>query len=154
MKLKITQLGNDPTVTIEIEDDPEACAAFLAAFERHRLLPGKLERKEPAETAQRISQDPPRISQDSPRNSQDSPRTYGGKPNRRHMVLSALQKLASIGNKTPTLDDIRTCYSELFPMEPVKHLDQVVRDLTNKTDWVERLEWGTFRLRSSNPEGS
>jgi len=139
MKLKITCLGKEPVVTVEIEDDPETCAEFLVAFE-------KLRQSEP-EPEQKPEQS--KVAVTARRSGDDSPRTYGGKPNRRHMVLSAMQKLLTEGNETPVLDDIRSCYSSLFPQEPVKHLGQVVRDLSNKTHLVERLEYGKFRLRSS-----
>ncbi len=46
----------------------------------------------------------------------------------------------------PSLDDIREKHAELYPEENTTNLDQVVRDLANKTDLVERCERGTFRL--------
>jgi hypothetical protein len=66
--------------------------------------------------------------------------------NRRKMVLETIQELRSAGAETPSLGQIKHRFAQLFPEESLENLDQVVRDIANKTSKLERLERGTFKL--------
>lgn len=111
---------------IEIEDEPAACATFVA----------QLEALAASGRGQTASAPEPEAET----------RPYRGRTNRRHLVLEILRELADEGQLTPTLDQIKHRFLRRHPHEPVEHLDQVVRDLANKTDLVSRHEWGTFKL--------
>ena len=122
MKIRV----QDPRFPIlEIECEPDECARLL-----HALGAGT----EPVLTVSRARP-----------STGNAPRK-----NRRGMVLATLYKLRDEGRDSPTLDDIRDRFHRLFPDEKMTHLDQVVRDLANKTDHLERLEWGTFKLAEKN----
>ena len=82
----------------------------------------------------------------TPQRASTQRRTYRGQVNRRQLVLDTLATLKRRGIENPRLDDITRCYRELFPEADMNHLGQIVRDLANKTDKVERLQWGVFRL--------
>lgn len=73
-------------------------------------------------------------------------RSYRGKVNRRDMVLNAFRELRQDGRIMPHLEDIKAKYASLYPDEDLTNLDQVVRDLANKTEKIERCERGSFRL--------
>lgn len=75
-----------------------------------------------------------------------SPNPSKPHPTRRQQVLRALAVLRERGNPTPRIADIVQAATELFPGANPKNLDQVVRDLANRTDTVRRLEWGRFCL--------
>jgi len=111
---------------IEIEDEPAACAAFVTQLEA--LAAG--ERDQHAGSPEPEAETRP----------------YRGRTNRRHLVLEILRELAQEGQLTPSLEQIKHRFLQRHPHEPVEHLDQVVRDLANKTDLVSRHEWGTFKL--------
>jgi hypothetical protein len=72
--------------------------------------------------------------------------------NRRDRVIVAMGTLKESGKTILRLDAIRHQVGELFPGEEDQHLDQVVRDLANKTDLVERCDRGTFRLTDTGLE--
>ncbi len=163
MLLKMTYTGHPHLPEIEIEDTPQACAQFLAELEAFRaaknltdstkivvkatidkpFTPAKKERPARRESGRRTGDD-----------GEGSVRTYRGKPNRRHMVLEAFRALAAAGNTTPGIEEIRAQFATLFPDESIRNLGQVVRDMVNKTDLIERLEWGTFRLRPKDRVGN
>lgn len=69
--------------------------------------------------------------------------------NRRDRVISAMGALKQTGKIILRLDAIRDKVGAMFPGEDLQHIDQVVRDLVNKTDLVERCDRGTFRLTDS-----
>ncbi len=120
---------------VEIECEVEECARLL------KLLGGS----SPEPVAQAFSR---KTVTNTTRASSDmsiGKRQYRGR-NRRQMVLNTFRQLRSAGRIMPSLDDIREKYAELYPEENTTNLDQVVRDLANKTDLVERCERGTFRL--------
>ena len=75
-----------------------------------------------------------------------SARPYRGRTNRRQMVLDAMGALAEEGRDAPALGEIAARVKALYPMENTQNLDQVVRDLANKTDLVIRGERGMFKL--------
>ena len=75
-------------------------------------------------------------------------RLYGGKRNRRDMILEVFRDLHDEGRETLGLDLIRTRFEDKFPEEDQQHLDQVIRDLANKTGLVTREGRGRFRLVS------
>lgn len=79
-------------------------------------------------------------------------RGYRGRVNRRDLVLKAFRELRGEENHRPSLSEIKARFQSLFPTESLDNLDQVVRDLANKTDMVERCERGTFRLREAKGE--
>ncbi len=72
--------------------------------------------------------------------------SHGAKTKRRTMVLDVFHHLRSRGVHTPNLGEIRECFQLLFPGEDLKNLDQVVRDLANKTDQVESGKRGEYQL--------
>ncbi len=71
---------------------------------------------------------------------------------RREMVLHALQELSQQGKKQATLDEITQRVLLNHPTSERRNLDQVVRDLANKTQLVTRTDWGSFCL-SDQVEG-
>ena len=100
--------------------------------------------KKPVDT---VKPPDPRPDQEQPRQIVPAgTRPYRGKPNRRKLVLETMRHLKENGNPTPGLEEIKTTFAALYPDEDIRHLDQVVRDLANKTGLVERHQWGTFKL--------
>lgn len=73
---------------------------------------------------------------------------------RRERVLYALRSLHAQRAGPFSLDEIVSTVLETFPDTQGRHLDQVVRDLANKTKWVERSHWGTFQLRNDQPDST
>ena len=71
---------------------------------------------------------------------------------RRERVLEAMGSLWHQGHAILRLDRIRQEVERLFPGEDEVHLDQVVRDLANKTELVERCDRGSFRLTDTGLE--
>lgn len=139
---------------IVVEDEPEACAAFVRA-----LLGGVPASRTAASRAERTGgpslerrpPEPPDRAEPSPARRQrastpDSVRSYRGRTNRRHLVLEVVRSLFSEGVHEPSLDEIRDHFARLYPDESQRNLDQVVRDLVNKTAYLERLENSRFRL--------
>ena len=76
----------------------------------------------------------------------NSARTYAGRTNRRFLILESMRFLRQQGQETPTLNEITDTFATLFPDVDRTNLEQVVRDLANKTAKVERMRWGVFRL--------
>jgi len=135
-----------PDVTVE--DSPEACAALLRAMERGG--------PEPTVSRPRRQRAPnPRPETADRADRQTDVRAYRGRPSRRHRVLEVFRALAGAGEQRVSLDLIRTRFAELFPEESQENLDQVVRDLVNKTGKVTRNTDGSFSLRDDdrNPAG-
>ena len=81
-------------------------------------------------------------------------RPYRGKVNRRHNVLLVMKQLLKMGDESPDLETIRRSYGGQFPLEDQRNIDQVVRDMANKTDLLERHGRGQFRLTKSAMAGS
>ena len=113
---------------MEIDGDPTECAQFVIALESMR------------------KPEPPTKATGTQVKDERQKRTYGGKPNRRHMILNTLAELHKMGQFQPKLEEICHHFQELFPEQSTENLDQVVRDLANKTDLVNRCDWGTFEL--------
>ncbi len=78
-----------------------------------------------------------------------SRRTYGGQATRRDKVLEAMAKLRREGAATQTLAQIIQAFAALFPGESTRNLDQVIRDLAQKTDRVRSPRRGTYELAES-----
>ena len=57
--------------------------------------------------------------------------------------MAALRDQGIVAPKIAEIVDMAT---NLFPQSDPKNLDQVVRDLANRTDTVQRLQWGCFGL--------
>jgi len=57
-----------------------------------------------------------------------------------------MEELARGGADAVKLGQILALYQQTFPGEDTRHLDQVVRDLANKTDMVESPRRGCYRL--------
>lgn len=115
-----------------VEDSPENCASLLSA------LGGSIPRRNQPEPI--LPTEPNRQSEEE--SDDDGPRRV----NRRKLVLETLRALKQSGNDTPSLSQIHKRFQRLFPGENTENLDQVVRDIANKTNKLERLERGTFRL--------
>lgn len=77
-------------------------------------------------------------------------RTDAGHSNRRGMMLRVFETLAKEGSNHPSLRELKTRFTQMFPNEDTHNLDQVVRDLANKTPFVERKGRGCFALESSD----
>lgn len=131
--------------TIELEGSPQECASFLGALSQN--LPGSeppvSEKEESARSSLNIQK-------------ADIP-TFGKKEvaptspqNRRQMVLDVLGELANRGQQQPSLKTILDCCEKLYPSAEMKNLDQVVRDLANKTDLVESPQRGRYQLKPKN----
>ena len=133
-KINLNVAGLD----LEIEAEPEECAAILLSLAGAETAGSSLKtsRMAVAPGSNLAVGSNPRVRG----------RTYGGRANRRQLVLDTLEILALEGNVTPSLDEIKRCFSSHYPNERLRHLDQVVRDLANKTGLVERREWGKFQL--------
>jgi len=65
---------------------------------------------------------------------------------KRQCVLDSLQGLHNEGLSEPSIDQITHYFKTHFPEQDASHLDQVLRDLVNKTDLVRRPKWGCFQL--------
>jgi len=135
---------------IVVDGDPESCARFVKALGEGCGAP----------TAEKTAEKPaPRVpsrraaSQRARSKRQDGVRQYRGRPNRRHTVLEAIRALTADGVAAPDLDQIRDRYARLFPEESQRHLDQVVRDLVNKTGHLQRTAEGSFRLSEEDRVG-
>ena len=126
---------------VVVEDTPVACAVFIRALGETAMAVADSP-VEPAPVTE--PSDTPKAT--TRREARDEVRTYRGRINRRHMVLEALRSLAAEGQRAPRLDDIRTRFAELYPEEQRRNLDQVVRDLVNKTGHLSRSERGTYHL--------
>ncbi len=70
------------------------------------------------------------------------------KTSKRQRVLKSMEHLARKGILEPGIAQILKIYSETYPGEDRNHIDQVLRDLANKTDLVTRTRWGRFRLNN------
>lgn len=76
----------------------------------------------------------------------DGVRRYGGRTNRRFLILECLRELRERGVAEPTMPQITETFATRYPEVDRDNLEQVVRDLVNKTDKVTRLRWGVFQL--------
>lgn len=86
-----------------------------------------------------------RLSVENKENSGDV-RRYGGRTNRRFLILECLRELRERGVAEPTMPQITETFERRYPEVNRDNLEQVVRDLVNKTDKVTRLRWGVFQL--------
>lgn len=66
--------------------------------------------------------------------------------NRRQMVLTVMEHLQEGADDCFRIRDIVSECQKRFPDADTKHLDQVIRDLANKTNLVESPSRGMFRL--------
>ena len=151
LKLIITWPDQPHLPQMEIEDTPEACALFVARLGQAKS--GARPLVQMRGKATKHTRGAPKTGV-TKRSQDSSVRTYGGKPNRRHMVLETFRALAAAGNTTPHMEEIRAQYAAKYPEEPLQGLDQVVRDMVNKTNLVERLAAGTFQLRGNDRVGN
>ena len=69
-----------------------------------------------------------------------------GEQSRRGRVLQVFRELSEAGVVEPSLREIKSFYLRLFPDDTVHHLDQVVRDLVNKTGRIQRTSRGCYKL--------
>ena len=65
---------------------------------------------------------------------------------RRERVLEVIRELSGPDHTALALEQILAEVMRRFPDTERRYLDQVVRDLANKTDLVTRTDWGTFSL--------
>lgn len=149
MKIRITYPGLNGLV-VDIEDTPDQCAQLLADLGLRADTNQPVTITEEPSTEGSPCQEPalPFATRNAggadvkPKTS----RTYGGRSNRRALILDTLRNLRQSGIEEPDLNQIKTRFRVLFPDEPIENLEQVVRDLANKTSLLERLGRGTFRL--------
>ena len=136
MRLTIRHQAN-PDIIVEVEDSPAQCAEFIAVLERSTefFKPARSQHKTSRSRAKR------------PERPQDA-RPYAGRTNRRRLILDTMRSLAEQGNTSPSLAEIKERFLQLFPEHSTDHLDQVVRDLVNKTDQLIRSRRGEFTLAS------
>lgn len=126
---------------IELQGSPVDCAIFLNALRGELSQPIKNDTVEDAPSAA-----PPKTRETT---ADRRSRTIPG--NRRQRVLHVLQEMAQAGEDTVRLNQITDRYGQTFPGEDLRHLDQVVRDLANKTELVESPQRGYYRLTESSP---
>lgn len=119
--------GEDQAVQAET-NAPNTGAALAGA-----ALAGAASRQAPASSAEAVIQERARM--------------YGGEPNRREKVLYCLEQLWRAGQTEPDLATIRGAFMRYFPNDSVTHLDQVIRDLANKTAYVHSPRRGRYVLR-------
>lgn len=169
MKIKLSYPDLPP---LEIEAEPDECARLLRALS---VTPGAAQspadaRPKPAPPRQAgSSADAVAIgSADKPsepdlfsettatkpaarpaaagKNDSGGVRRYGGRTNRRFLILECLRELRERGVAEPTMPQITETFEKRYPEVNRDNLEQVVRDLVNKTDKVTRLRWGVFQL--------
>lgn len=129
------QIGFSHLPTIIIDCNPEECARLLGLLGRGispEMTNVASQIHEPVETSPEVVQ--PHWGQ------------------RRHMVLQVFFNLYKNGKVMIQLGQIEEIFVQLFPGEDTQNLDQVVRDLANKTNLLERCERGTFRLTDAGIE--
>ena len=145
-----------PRMEVEVEGDPAECCALLLrlgevdsgspdAPAAARAEPGTPPPGTPTPGTPPPGTPPPGAPTPGAPTPRDG-RLYRGKLNRRQMVIRVFEELERRGRERARLEEIKTCFSEMFPEENTQNLTQVVRDLANKTEIIERCEWGTFRL--------
>lgn len=134
MRIKFEFPGHSFNLAASVEDSLENCARLLV-----RLGAAVENGGEPVQSPD-LGLDRASISENSDVD-EWVPRT-----NRRKRVLETIQDLRSAGVETPSLGQIKHRFAQLFPEEGLDNLDQVVRDIANKTSKLERLERGTFKL--------
>ncbi len=125
MKIQFAFSGR---LTATIEDSIENCASLL-----HEL-------------GDRGIQDHQSCQRDADESPAPSDDVWVPRTNRRKQVLETIQDLKQEGVEAPSLGQIKHRFAKLFPEESLENLDQVVRDMANKTSKLERLERGTFKL--------
>lgn len=156
MKIRIAY---EDLPALHIEGDPADCARFVRALQTQSPVaapstPHAAEAKEPrADAGARPSQ--PKGATPAEPAKKAEPKAQ--KPSRRlssrrTRVLKVIHRLHQEDQERVTLKAIVEAYQRMFPSEPVQHLDQVVRDLANKTDLLEHVGRGAFRL--VDPAGS
>jgi len=75
------------------------------------------------------------------------PRTPIKKPTKRQSVLNTMKVLRNMGVFAPKTAQILEIYKQTYPDMDSSNIDQVLRDLANKTELVQRAEWGSFTLK-------
>lgn len=131
MKIQFAFTGRTTGLTATVEDSIENCASLLCALGEPRPM---------------SNQDPnpdDGLASTGPSSSED---VWVPRSNRRKQVLETIQELKQEGVEAPSLGQIKHRFARLFPEESLDNLDQVVRDMANKTSKLERLERGTFKL--------
>ncbi len=139
-----------------IDSDVNECARLLQLLASGELKPIVQQAKKTPPPEKDTKQDPPKTvvpNHSSPHTTErdtevpgQSGRLYGGKRNRRDMILEVFEALHEEGQPLVSLADLRNKFQSLYPQEDQNHLDQVIRDLSNKTDLVVREGRGLFRL--------
>ncbi len=174
MKIKLSYPDLPP---LEIEAEPDECARLLRALSVTQDTAQSTSQagSSPAPVAQKVAvaDDPsiaapvkrtavdktpitkaPKPAAPSPTEKGDSGngvRRYGGRTNRRFLILECLRVLRERGVAEPTMPQITETFETRYPEVNRDNLEQVVRDLVNKTDKVTRLRWGVFQLTDESP---
>lgn len=136
MKMSLRFVGLPP---VEIEADADECADFMLKLGQKTGLDRQIPPERPH---------PPK-SESAPLSPEPTPKPSilpRSKPSRRDMIYQAMQHLHQEGCHEADLQTITAKFQELNPDEETKNLDQVVRDMANKTDLLDRADRGTFKL--------
>ena len=106
---------------------------------------------EPEEMAGLITQLFPVVQPDIIKNEVHSePKKEPKKQSKRKLILETLQFLHKQGQTDPNIHQISQAFETRYPQEDSSNLDQVLRDLVNKTDLLERTGWGCFKLKKNS----
>jgi len=118
------RLHLDNTWQCELEGEPEELARLLSALSRGRELPGR----EPPSPPVRPAKGAPGVA------------------TTREAVLATMAYLGERGRLVAPISEIRSTFTHLFPQRSSRLVDQILRDLVNKTGQLTRVGRGNFRL--------
>jgi hypothetical protein len=154
-----------PTIEIEMQEDE--CARLLEIlqkqanakkqiFEQAPLFAEAKPVVEPVKSQPKHGKPAPFIkpnvkeaaSQAATQSDSDEARPYKGKANRRHRVLEIFQDFMEKGQSELSIPEITAAFQQRFPEEDSENLDQVVRDMMNKSKQVVRVRRGYYSLSS------
>jgi hypothetical protein len=74
------------------------------------------------------------------------PVRVGGANTTREAVLATMAYLGERGRAVAHISEIRSAFTHLFPQRSSRLVDQILRDLVNKTGQLNRVGRGYFRL--------
>ena len=127
--------------TVELHGSPVDCAIFLNALKGKTLDDSTMNAISEAESNVVVTHGQASSATKPP----------ATPTNRRQRVLMVMRDLQGPGGSPIALGQIVDRYQQTYPEEDVRHLDQVVRDLANKTGMVESPKRGCYRL--TDPSG-
>lgn len=127
-------------LNLEIEGDPQEVGALLNLLRNQGL--GQAKTQQPAKPEPSPKQR--RLFRPEPTHYQTAQTT--APQNRRQMVLNAFKRLRQNGVLMPRIQEIVAEVSSQNPGATLKYLDQVIRDLANKTTLVSSPQRGRYCL--------